>query len=359
MNTLKMMPQLIRASLEHDDKSIEVISLTISNSIRNKYPSIADEIDKILFDRNIGNDAYRSIGLNDIPIDKNNMNLVSIKEPTKIKKPIYTEEVSSVISNFLKEQDKKFELIKSGIKPSNSILLYGEPGVGKTYTAQWIASVMKKPLVSLDLATVMSSYLGETGTNVKKVLDYSKKNDCILFLDEFDAIAKTRTDDRELGEIKRIVNVLLKELEEWPIGSIIIAATNHDELLDKAIWRRFDLKIQMNVPNKVIRYKIIEQEFECSNNLTKDIKNILSEVLKDENGAEIVRTCNEIKKINILEGIEINKVALMKACEHINKLEKDKKINIIKYLIDQKIDIKEISKYTNISISTIYRYIKK
>ena len=241
MNALEMIPQLIRASVEKDENSIEVISLTMANKLRNKHADIAKEIDKILFERNIGNNSYRSIGLSNIPTDKkNNENLINIKEVGKVEMPILSDENKIAFEKFLNEQDKKYELMKIGLRPTNSILLYGEPGVGKTYSATWLASVLKKPLVILDLATIVSSYLGETGTNIKKVLDYAKENDCVLFLDEFDAIAKTRTDARELGEMKRIVNVLLKELEEWPIGSIVIAATNHEELLDKAIWRRFD-----------------------------------------------------------------------------------------------------------------------
>ncbi|NFO46729.1 AAA family ATPase [Clostridium botulinum] len=361
MKVIEVIPQLIRASLEKDQNSVEVISLTISNMIRNKYPQVSEEIDKVLFDKNIGSSAYRSIGLSDIPTDKkNNENLIDIKEVNEIDMPVLSKENTDILNKFIKEQDKKLDLMKVGIKPTNSILFFGEPGVGKTYSAMWLSSKLKKPLVMLDLATVMSSYLGETGSNIKKVLEYAKENDCILFLDEFDAIAKTRTDDRELGEIKRIVNVLLKELEEWPIGSIIIAATNHEELLDKAIWRRFDLKIHLDLPNKDSRIMIIKREFEKINQyIDEDVLNILGEALKDENGAEIVRVCIETKREHILEGQSISKLLIKKCGKYIENWDKQSKIELVKKMNSNELTIKEINKLTQISTSTLYRYLEK
>lgn len=361
MKVIEVIPQLIRASLEKDQNSVEVISLTISNMIRTKYPHISEEIDKVLFDKNIGSSAYRSIGLSDIPTDKkNNENLIDIKEINEIDMPVLSKENEDILNKFIKEQNKKLDLMKLGLKPTNSILFFGEPGVGKTYSAMWLSSKLKKPLVVLDLATVMSSYLGETGSNIKKVLEYAKNNDCILFLDEFDAIAKTRTDDRELGEIKRIVNILLKELEEWPIGSIIIAATNHEELLDKAIWRRFDLKVHLDLPNQDARMMIIKREFEKINqDIDKDILNLLGDALKDENGAEIVRVCTETKREHILEEQPISKLIIKKCGKYIGKWDKQSKIELVKKMNSNGVTIKEINELTKIPISTLYRYSEK
>lgn len=362
MKVLEMIPQLIRAGLEKDENSIEVISITMSNILRQKHPVISEEIEKILFNKNIGNGAYRSIGLSDIPVDKKSSNnLINIKELHGINMPILTEENQTLLFRFIKEQEKKYELRNMGLKPTNSILFLGEPGVGKTYSAKWLASELNKPLLVLDLATIMSSYLGETGVNIKKVLDYAKKNECILFLDEFDAIAKTRTDERELGEIKRIVNVLLKELEEWPIGSIIIAATNHEELLDKAIWRRFDLKIHLDLPTEELRLSIINREFERFVSIDKRLLISLSKLLKNENCAEVVRVCDEIKREFVLDSKSIDssikKIIQEKSCKYIKQYNKEEKIKFIKELYNNGYAIKEISSITGIPLSTLYRYI--
>ncbi|WP_235036208.1 AAA family ATPase [Arthrobacter sp. 18067] len=132
--------------------------------------------------------------------------------------------------------------------PSHSALLSGPPGVGKTLASRWVAEQVDLPLVSLDLAAVLSSYLGTSGRNIRDVLDFAKSTPCVLLLDEFDALAKARDDDSDVGELKRIVNVLLVELDRWESRSFLIAATNHAQLLDPAIGRRFDRIINFPLP---------------------------------------------------------------------------------------------------------------
>jgi AAA+ superfamily predicted ATPase len=116
-------------------------------------------------------------------------------------------------------------------------------------SARWLAAKLNLPLLVLDLATVMSSFLGKTGSNIRSVLEYAMSFPCVLLLDEFDSIAKRRDDDRELGELKRLVTVLLQAIDEWPSTSLLIAATNHGELLDPAIWRRFDIQVDFEKPS--------------------------------------------------------------------------------------------------------------
>lgn len=358
MNVIETIPKLIRASLEADVNSVEVISLTLSKMLRRNNKKIADEIDSILFNRNVGKTAYRSIGLSDIPKDsKNSARLISIRELNSIMPPVLDEETQDRLDEFLLEQKRKLDLIEMDIKPTNSILLYGEPGVGKTYTAEWIASSLNKPLVTLDLATIMSSYLGETGTNIKKVLDYSKTNDCILFLDEFDAIAKTRTDDRELGEMKRIVNVLLKELEEWPLDKIIIAATNHEQLLDKAIWRRFDLRLNLKLPTNTLIRQLVNNEF-SKFEVMPCFLDTLSLKVQGQNCAEIVRICNQIKKEAILYNKSVEELILQSIQETISSMKKPDKLQIVSFLNSNGKNAEEIHEITSIPKSSIYKYLK-
>nr|WP_260117349.1 AAA family ATPase [Pseudoduganella rivuli] len=136
------------------------------------------------------------------------------------------------------------------------LLFCGQPGVGKTLAAHWMAHELRLPLLTLNLATVMSSYLGKTGNNVRAVFDHAISRPCVLLLDEFDAIAKRRDDDSDVGELKRLVNVLLQALDDWPANSMLIAATNHGELLDPAVWRRFDHVLHFELPSKdlIARY---------------------------------------------------------------------------------------------------------
>jgi AAA+ superfamily predicted ATPase len=115
--------------------------------------------------------------------------------------------------------------------------------------ARWLARELERPLLVLDLAAVMSSFLGRTGSNLRHVLDYAKSIDCVLLLDELDALAKRRDDRGEVGELKRLVTVLLQEVDDWPASSILVAATNHADLLDLAVWRRFEMSIEFSLPD--------------------------------------------------------------------------------------------------------------
>src|SRR5690606_672144 len=106
-----------------------------------------------------------------------------------------------------------------------------------------LAASLAIPLLQLELPSVLSSYLGRTGQNLRSVLDFARSNRVVLLLDEFDAVAKKRDDPRDLGELNRIVSVLLKDLEDWSGPSIVVAATNHEALIDPAIFRRFSMAL--------------------------------------------------------------------------------------------------------------------
>ncbi|MEP3927736.1 AAA family ATPase, partial [Rhodopirellula bahusiensis] len=137
-------------------------------------------------------------------------------------------------------------------------------------------------------ATSISSFLGKTGFNLRRTLDYARSRPCVLLLDEFDAIAKRRDDDSEVGELKRIVNVLLKELEDWPLQSVLIAATNHPELLDKAIERRFDIVIDIPLPGDNERAEILRQSGrQFSDQIPAELMHALAVGLEGTNGSEL------------------------------------------------------------------------
>lgn len=157
--------------------------------------------------------------------------------------PVWAPSVLLSLETLRLERERERELRAAGLPLSRTVLLVGPPGVGKTLAARWLAREMKKPLLTLDLATVMSSFLGRTGNNIRRVLRYAQQRQAVLLLDEFDAIAKRRDDASDVGELKRLVTVLLQAVDEWPDQGLLIAATNHPELLDPAIWRRFDRQI--------------------------------------------------------------------------------------------------------------------
>jgi MoxR-like ATPase len=171
--------------------------------------------------------------------------------------PYLADSATLALDRILEEHRRVEELTSAGLSPSRTLLLTGPPGTGKTMAARFLASSLERPLLVLDLAALMSSLLGKTGQNLRAVLDFARQQPALLLLDEFDALAKRRDDDTDIGELKRIVNVLLLELERWPAGGLLIAATNHPELLDRAVERRFDAIVRFTLPDEEVRASII------------------------------------------------------------------------------------------------------
>lgn len=163
---------------------------------------------------------------------------------------ILSDVVLKACSELIEEQHRSDLLQAYGLEPRNRILLVGPPGNGKTSLAESIATELMIPFYSVRYEGVIGSYLGETASRLKKVFDFVKTQKCVLFLDEFDAIGKERGDKQETGEIKRVVSSLLMQIDSLPSYVVVVTATNHPELLDRAVWRRFQLRLDLPKPQK-------------------------------------------------------------------------------------------------------------
>jgi hypothetical protein len=160
----------------------------------------------------------------------------------------------SVIDNChdLFEEHMRADLLRShGIEPRNKVLLLGPPGNGKTSLAEAIAETLMLPLLTVKYESLIGAYLGETASRLGKLFDYVKTRQCVLFFDEFETIGKERGDTHETGEIKRVVSSLLLQIDVLPSYVIVIAATNHETLLDKAAWRRFQIRMDLPRPTRL------------------------------------------------------------------------------------------------------------
>lgn len=186
------------------------------------------------------------------PVDADTkLPLVRVEHPISGRAaPILSPSLQVEVDRVVHERRSADRLAAASLTPVRSVLMSGPPGVGKTMTAGWLAQQLGLPLYTLDLASVMSSFLGKTGANVRAVLNHAQERPCVLLLDEFDSIAKRRDDDTDVGELKRLVTVILQTIDDWTPTSLLVAATNHGELLDPAVWRRFDVTLQFEMPTR-------------------------------------------------------------------------------------------------------------
>ncbi|TYK74232.1 AAA family ATPase [Comamonas sp. Z1] len=153
------------------------------------------------------------------------------------------------VREFLFEFSQASVLRNHSLEPRHTILLVGPPGNGKTSLVEVIASELSLPLLAVRYDAIVDSYLGETSNRIRQLIDFASRTPCVLFFDEFDAIGKERSDTQETGEIKRVVSSLLMQMDRLPSHAIVACATNHPEMLDRAVWRRFQLRLEISPPS--------------------------------------------------------------------------------------------------------------
>jgi len=249
----KDVAHLARLALAGRRQDVQMFLTRFLRKTKDKSPDLANEILALLKQLPSRASPFRDMNeaMTAVPIDNDSrLRLLRFEHPVALNvEPIWAPSVKEVLEQVLSERQQNNELMKAGLLPTKSMLFTGKPGVGKTLAAHWLASKLGLPLLILDLSAVMSSFLGRTGVNVKHVFEYAKGMECVLLIDELDATAKRRDDVTEIGELKRLVTVLIQEIDDWSSVSLLIAATNHPALLDPAIWRRFDSVLEFPMPN--------------------------------------------------------------------------------------------------------------
>lgn len=193
------------------------------------------------------------------PVDKETgAALAEIISPSpSADRPIFNPLLRDSIESLLEEWRHADDLRAAGLRPALSTMIYGPPGTGKTMLARFIGSQLGLPIVVAKLDGLISSFLGTTARNISNLFSFADRYKCVLLLDEFDAIAKLRDDPHELGEIKRVVNTLLQCIDARAVWGFTIAITNHEALLDPAVWRRFDIRIEVPQPSFSVREAIL------------------------------------------------------------------------------------------------------
>lgn len=219
---------------------------------------------------------------------------------------ILPSDVSEAVRELVEEQNRHDLLRSYSLQPRNRILLAGEPGNGKTSLAEGIAHALAVPLVVARYDGLIGSYLGETALRLSKLFEYVRSRACVLFFDEFDTVGKERGDDHETGEIKRVVSSLLLQIDDLPTHVVVVTATNHPELLDRAVWRRFQLRLELPRPSPAEAEAFFEAAFRRLS-FTIDVSpKVLADKLKGASFSELEDFVADVSRRYVLSQPDAN-----------------------------------------------------
>lgn len=297
----------------------------------------------------------------DMPIDMDTrMSLIRVfNDLNGIERPILEPALTRELAAIVKERTERDRLERLGITPSRSAVLIGPPGVGKTLSARWLASNLGKPLWVLDLTTVMSSLLGKTGSNLRAVFDHAKANEAVLLLDEIDAIAKRRSDESDVGELKRLVAGILQEVDAWPSSGLLLAATNHPELVDPALWRRFDVVLEFGAPTRALVEDGIRRFLGTQQAEFEGVIDLLTKAFEGSSLSDVERAVNSLRRQAALNG-DVGQSAVDLILPHVEKLDKQARVVLATELAKaHKLSHNRINEITGVSRDTIRKYAGK
>lgn len=310
-----LLKRLIKAIKLNDSQSLSQIANSIIEAERKKgHEKLADQLEELV---NKTSEHSKSPNLiNSAPRFHDERNLTVLPTSRRDNQPLATVLSHNILQHHMvlppdveerfvrveKEYSARERLAKYNLKPRRKILLYGPPGCGKTLGAERLAWNTGLPLVKVRFDTIISSFFGESATNLRTVFEASREKPCLLLLDECDYIAKSRVVGQDVGEVPRIVNMLLMLLDEYNSEGLLVATTNLETTLDKAIFRRFDDIIEIPRPGALQIRELLRMTFSACE-ISEEIKwDKIVEKMNGFSAASVVAAAQNALKSRILEG---------------------------------------------------------
>lgn len=293
-----LLVNLVKAAASADSRLLQsIVEAIIADERGKQHNVLADRLQAALAARN----ATSSTSVrNQDASEKGREFFNEISPKRQLEELLLTPLVADACRQLVEEQQRADLLRSHSLEPRHRVLLVGPPGNGKTTLAEALAEALAVPLLVVRYESMIGSYLGETAGRLKRVFDYARSRQCVLFFDEFDAVGKERGDKHDTGEIKRVVTSLLMQIDDLPSYTVVVAATNHAELLDRAVWRRFQLRLNLPNPSQDEIGKFIDEFFAKFGETIGSKGSVVAKKLGPLSYAEVEEFCLDVLRTQVL-----------------------------------------------------------
>ncbi|EIT0396242.1 ATP-binding protein, partial [Salmonella enterica subsp. enterica serovar Schwarzengrund] len=309
MASANQLKALVKNFIARDDRKFLTVVLQIAaHEAKIGHGKFADElrllVEKAKLQANEGNNYPRVLSSSTAVINHSSNDLFTVSHPTnKISDVILSNDVRNKILRFLEENKNASKIRQYGLVPRRHLLLYGPPGTGKTLTASVIAHELHFPLFTVRMDSLITKFMGETSSKLRSIFEYINMNRGVYLFDEFDTIGSKRSMHNDVGEIRRVLNTFLQLLDEHHSDSLIISATNHKEILDSALYRRFDDVIEYSLPEKDNLIELIKSKYHSFELNVKEWGSLLSSA-EGLSYSEVSKSCDDAIKFAIINNLK-------------------------------------------------------